>query len=249
MSRLDLLKQGSDAKKTTSTKSTNNRGSMMGKRAKKSQAKEDVIDKGILANDIENGLEEAYKPAAEYDSHEDDSKDINVIELDIDINSEKGLEIDASLIGDSEEESQNDDVDTELESELSIDEDNEKNDLVEGDLGVDYSEEDIKLETEYSFDHRDDLYNNHVKVIKNGGLEIASSKILHLDDIVRISVTLSELKEQVGCEARIVSVFPRNIRATENKEDQYRYIIQFIGPNAPETDRILSKYLLGYKPK
>ena len=96
---------------------------------------------------------------------------------------------------------------------------------------------------------RDELYNSHVKVIKDGGLEVAASKILHLEDIIRISVTLSELKEQVGCEARVISVFPRNIRATENNEHQYRYIVQFIGPNATETERVLSKYLLGYKAK
>jgi hypothetical protein len=88
-----------------------------------------------------------------------------------------------------------------------------------------------------------------VKVIKDGGLEVAAPKILHLEDIIRISVTLSELKEQVGCEARVVSVFPRNIRAAENNGDPYRYIVQFIGPNATETERVFSKYLLGYKPK
>ena len=147
-------------------------------------------------------------------------------------------------MGDDEESDNNS-----TEFEPSTEEDDDKSIIMEGVLGVDYGEDDIKLEIEYSFDERDSLYNSHVKVIKDGGLEVAASKILHIEDIIRISVTLSELKEQVGCEARVVSVFPRNIRASENKEDQYRYIVQFIGPNATETERVLSKYLLGYKPK
>ena len=248
MSRLDLLKQGSTAKKTT-TKPTG-RGGTMGEKTQKSQAREDDLNDDILADDdFENELEDApATTSGEYDlndDEEDDGKEVNVIELDIDLDSEKGLEIDPSLMGDDTE---SDDTNTEIESELTI-EDDEKNDIVEAELGVNYSEEDIKLEVEYSFDQRDELYNSHVKVIKDGGLEVAASKILHLEDIIRISVTLSELKEQVGCEARVISVFPRNIRATENNEHQYRYIVQFIGPNATETERVLSKYLLGYKAK
>ncbi|MFT4694342.1 MAG: hypothetical protein ACI8TE_001255 [Francisella sp.] len=243
MSRLDLLKQGSTAKKTTSTK-PNGRGGMMGEKTKKSQARED---------DFENELDDApTSTAAEYDPNDDederDDTDVNVIELDIDLNSEKDLKIDASLMSDDDEESEADDSSADIESDLPIDKD-VKSTIVEAGLGVDYSEEDIKLEMEYSFDQRDELYNIHVKVIKDGGLEVAASKILHLENIIRISVTLSELKEQVGCEARVVSVFPRNIRAAENNEDPYRYIVQFIGPNATETERVFSKYLLGYKPK
>jgi hypothetical protein len=248
MSRLDLLKQGSTAKKTT-TKPTG-RGGMMGEKTQKSQARKDDLNDDILADDdFENELEDApATTSGEYDlndDEEDDGKEVNVIELDIDLDSEKGLEIDPSLMGDDTE---SDDTNTEIESELTI-EDDEKNDIVEAELGVNYSEEDIKLEVEYSFDQRDELYNSHVKVIKDGGLEVAASKILHLEDIIRISVTLSELKEQVGCEARVISIFPRNIRAAENNEHQYRYIVQFIGPNATETERVLSKYLLGYKAK
>ena len=251
MSRLDLLKPGSSAKKTDSSKPTS-RGSMMGEKTQKSQTREnDLSEDTFIDDDFENELEGVPKPAAEYDlneDEEDDGKEINIIELDIDLDSENGLEIDSSLMDDEGLEPDN--TNTEIESESSINEEvKEESSIVEGGLGVDYSEEDIKLEIEYSFDQRDDLYNNHVKVIKDGGLEIAASKVLHLDDIIRISVTLSELKEQVGCEARIVSVFPRNIRAAENKEDQYRYIVQFIGPNATETERVLSKYLLGCKPK
>jgi len=249
MSRLDLLKQGSTAKKTT-TKPTG-RGGMMGEKTQKSQAREDDLNDDILADDdFENELEDApATTSGEYDlndDEEDDGKEVNVIELDIDLDSEKVLEIDPSLMDDNDAES--DDTSTKIESELSI-EDETESDIVEAELSVNYSEEDIKLEVEYSFDQRDELYNSHVKAIKDGGLEVAASKVLHLEDIIRISVTLSELKEQVGCEARVISVFPRNIRAAENNEHQYRYIVQFIGPNATETERVLSKYLLGYKAK
>ncbi len=222
----------------------------MGEKTQKSQAREDDLNDDILADDdFENELEDApATTSGEYDlndDEEDDGKEVNVIELDIDLDSEKGLEIDPSLM---DYDAESDDTSTKIESEQSIEDDNE-NDIVEAELSVNYSEEDIKLEVEYSFDQRDELYNSHVKVIKDGGLEVAASKILHLEDIIRISVTLSELKEQVGCEARVISVFPRNIRAAENNEHQYRYIVQFIGPNATETERVLSKYLLGYKAK
>ncbi|MDE5018925.1 PilZ domain-containing protein, partial [Francisella tularensis subsp. holarctica] len=70
---------------------------------------------------------------------------------------------------------------------------------------------DIKLELEYSFDPRDQLYNHYVKLIKDGVIEVSSPKILYLHYIIRISVTLTELIEQVGCEARGVSVFPQSI--------------------------------------
>ncbi|MDE4951162.1 PilZ domain-containing protein, partial [Francisella tularensis subsp. holarctica] len=57
---------------------------------------------------------------------------------------------------------------------------------------------------------------------------------------IRISVTLTELKEQVGGEARVVSVFPQSIPSSiEHNNDKYRSIVQFIGPNAPETERVL----------
>ena len=151
MSRLDLLKQGSTAKKTT-TKPTG-RGGMMGEKTQKSQAREDDLNDDILADDdFENELEDApATTSGEYDlndDEEDDGKEVNVIELDIDLDSEKGLEIDPSLMGDDTE---SDDTNTEIESELTI-EDDEKNDIVEAELGVNYSEEDIKLEVEYSFD-------------------------------------------------------------------------------------------------
>jgi Tfp pilus assembly protein PilZ len=245
MSRLDLLKQGKSTKKTTPTKPSG-RGGLMGEKTKKTQAREDDLSEDILDDDdFQNELEDAQAPSStEYDLNDDDDEEVNVIELDFELDSEKGLNIDSSLMGDDEEPDNNS---TEIEP--STEDKDDKSAIVEGGLGVDYSEDDIKLEIEYSFDERDSLYDSHVKVIKDGGLEVAASKILHIEDIIRISITLSELKEQVGCEARVVSVFPRNIRASENKEDQYRYIVQFIGPNATETERVLSKYLLGYKPK
>lgn len=81
-------------------------------------------------------------------------------------------------------------------------------------------------------------------------MEINSHKVFKLGDIIRVSITLTELKEQVGCEARIISIYPKSIRSSnEESTNQYRYMVQFIGPNASETERVLNKYLLGYKVK
>ncbi|MDE4947193.1 PilZ domain-containing protein, partial [Francisella tularensis subsp. holarctica] len=45
-------------------------------------------------------------------------------------------------------------------------------------------------------------------------------------------------------------VFPQIITSSiEPNKDKYRYIVQFICPIAPETERVLSKYLFGYKQK
>ncbi len=230
MSRLDLIKAKKHCKKTTPTNKPTGRGGLMGEKTQKSKEREDELSEDILGDDdFENELEDSSAAVyGEYDLNygedEDDGREVNVIELDIDLDSKKGLEIEPSLI-------REDNIKYDIESENHN------------------SEDDIKLEVEYSFDHRDELYNNHAKVIKDGGLEVAASKILHLEDIIRISVTLSELKEQVDCEARVMSVFPRNISATDKNENQYRYIVQFIDPNATETERVLSKYLLGYKAK
>lgn len=166
---------------------------------------------------------------------------INVIEIDLD--QSEGLNIDPTLISE-------DDKTKQKSSSYDHSVDYEASDIVEGNISVDYSEEEIKLEFEYSFDQREQLYNYYVKLIKNGGMEVDSSKTLYLHDIIRISITLTELKEQVGCEARVISVFPQSITLSiEQNNDKYRHIVQFIGPNAPETERVLSKYLLGYKPK
>lgn len=239
MSRLDLLKKGSTANKTETT----NRSDMMGVKTKKSQLREDDFNEDFSADDFENEL--ADVAVDEYDLDEDDDKEVNVIEIDFD--TDKSLEIDNSFIkDDSSDEEDNKSENSQTNSAITTD---SKTTSLEKESSVDYSEDDIKLELEYSFDHREDLYNNYIKAIKDGGLEVSVSKIMLLDDIIRVSVTLSELKEQVGCEARVVSVFPRNIRTTESDANQYRYIVQFIGPNASETERVLSKYLLGYKYK
>jgi len=227
-----------------------------GHKPQKSQQREDDLTDDLLSDDdFENELEDA--PVAEYDpinddsDDEDSSEDVNVIEIDFD-SSSGGLEIDPSLIDEDGDESidSSEEQDEEVENPDDELEDEKFNDIVEGHLSVDYSEEDIKLENEYIFEQRDQLYNHYVKAIKHGGMEIGSSRPLKLHDIVRISVTLTELKEQVGCEARVVSVFPPNLRtSSDDNNSKYRFIVQFVGPNAPETDRVLSKYLLGYKAK
>lgn len=253
MSRLDLLKKtSSTSQKKTSTKSSP-RGGMLGQKSQ--QNSDDLADDLLLEDDFENDLIETT--ADTYDTDDDISDDIdiddeNVNIIEIDLGETKGLDIDHSIIDEDSDNSEIIDDDNITNDELinTNDEDSDdSSEIVEGHTDVDYSENDIKFEKEYSFDHREQLYNHFVKLIKNGGLEISSSKLLHLDDIVRISVTLSELKEQVGCEGRIISVFPPSISLNNENTERYRYIIQFIGPNASETERVLSKYLLGYKAK
>ncbi|AJI46472.1 PilZ domain-containing protein [Francisella philomiragia] len=250
MSRLDLLKKtSSTSQKKTSTKSSP-RGGMLGQKSQ--QNSDDLADDLLLEDDFENDLIETT--ADTYDTDDDISDDIdiddeNVNIIEIDLGETKGLDIDSSIV--NEENENNEIIDDDINSGESVIEEDDDNstEIVEGQIGVNYSENDIKFEKEYSFDHREQLYNHFVKLIKNGGLEISSSKLLHLDDIVRISVTLSELKEQVGCEGRIISVFPPSISINDENAEKYRYIVQFIGPNASETERVLSKYLLGYKAK
>ncbi|AJI53356.1 PilZ domain-containing protein [Francisella philomiragia] len=251
MSRLDLLKKApSTSQKKASTKS-NSRGGMLGQ--KPQQNSDDLSDDILLEDDFENDLVDTTADA--YDTNDDISDDIdiddeNVNIIEIDLGETKGLDIDSSLINEENENNETVDEDDINSGESAIKEDDDSStEIVEGQIGVDYSEDDIKFEKEYLFDQREQLYNHFVKLIKNGGIEIGSSKLLHLDDIVRISVTLSELKEQVGCEGRIISVFPPSISINNENVERYRYIVQFIGPNASETERVLSKYLLGYKAK
>ncbi len=251
MSRLDLLKKApSTSQKKASTKS-NPRGGMLGQ--KPQQNSDDLSDDILLEDDFENDLVDTTADA--YDTDDDISDDIdindeNVNIIEIDLGETKGLDIDSSLINEENENNEIIDEDDINSGESAIKEDDDSStEIVEGQIGVDYSEDDIKFEKEYLFDQREQLYNHFVKLIKNGGIEIGSSKLLHLDDIVRISVTLSELKEQVGCEARVISVFPPSISIIDENAERYRYIVQFIGPNASETERVLSKYLLGYKAK
>ncbi|ROZ73363.1 PilZ domain-containing protein [Francisella tularensis] len=256
MSRLDLLKKATpQSKKPQNTTKRNPRGGMLAEKTQKSQQRIDDLNDDILAeNDFENELEDT--PITEYQidddtNNEESQENINIIEIDID--QSEGLAIDPTLISEDDESSEDESPKQKpLSDNHSVDDsdDYEANDIVEGNISVDYSEEDIKLELEYSFDQRDQLYNHYVKLIKDGGIEVSSPKILYLHDIISISVTLTELKEQVGCKARVISVFPQSIPSSiEHNNDKYRYIVQFIGPNAPETERVLSKYLLGYKQK
>ncbi|KEI35386.1 hypothetical protein FRA_34c06010 [Francisella sp. W12-1067] len=247
MSRLDLLKKANTVQKDESAKSTRRSG-MLDDKAQQKQLREKNIttDDFLSADDFKNELTPSALEDNNSNSDDIDKESVNVIEIDI--NDSEGINLESSFIEDID-----DNTDKELDSndkKTSDDIDDETVDIVEGNLGVNYSDADIKQELEYVFDHREDIYYLYIKVIKGGGMEINTSKILHLDDIVRISVTLTELKEQVGCEARIISAFPHNIRTAEkNDSNKYHYIVQFIGPNAPETDRVISKYLLGYKIK
>lgn len=111
-----------------------------------------------------------------------------------------------------------------------------------------YNEDDIKLELEYTFSHREDAFQRRVKSIIGGGLEISTDKILQLDNIVRLSVEIEELREKITCEGRVISVSPRNIRS-EDKDNPYSYIVQLVGELAPDLDKVMAKYLLGYKMK
>lgn len=249
-SRLDLLKKGTTSNNKHKDSNKNPRGGMLEEKTQKSKQREDELTDEMLSEDyFENELEDdtptpEYSETDDSDDEDDSNNDVNVIEIDLDNSEELG--IDPSLIEDEAEEEPS----STKTQESSTDIDTDVDTIVEAHQSFDYSEEDIKLETEYTFEHRDQLYNTYVKIITNGGLEVGSSKPLQLDDIIRISVTLTELKEQVGCEARVASVFSPNLRSTNKDDDtKYRYIVQFIGPNAPETERVLSKYLLGYKAK
>lgn len=252
MSRLDLLKKGSSNKKNNSSDKSP-RGSMLDETAKKSQQRSDEfnedLDNEVLSDDdFENELEEATDVDYETDD-QDESDDENVNVIEIDIEQSKDIDLDSSLIDEDEIPDNTKEKDQTADKDNDLEEDHEEHtNIVQGNVRVDYSEEDIKFETEYTYEHREELYHTYVKAIKYGGMEIATSKVLQLHDIVRISVTLTELKEQVGCEARVISVFPQSIRSSE-ADNKYRYIVQFIGPNASETERVLSKYLLGYKVK
>ncbi|WP_150465300.1 PilZ domain-containing protein [Francisella sp. SYW-2] len=251
MSRLDLLKKGSsNSQKKANTKS-NPRGGMLGQKPQKSQQSlddlsDDILQEDDFENDFENDL--ADNTTDEYEVDDDiDDENVNIIEIDLGDN--KGLDIDPELIDEDDESSEVLDENNIDNDQVEIKDEGESSEIVEGHSDVDYSEDDIKFEKEYMFDQREQLYNHFVKLIKNGGIEISSSKLLYLHDIVRVSVTLSELKEQVGCEAQVISVFPPSITVNDKNPEKYRYIVQFIGPNASETERVLSKYLLGYKAK
>ncbi|QLE79817.1 PilZ domain-containing protein [Francisella sp. Scap27] len=251
MSRLDLLKKSTSSKTDKPTKKPSSRGGLLGGETKHHNKRKDQLDDEDLNlndDDFQNELDDSTSPDFDIDDNDDESnEDVNIIELDIDLDNNEGLDIESDLLSDDEDDETSEGSSEELEQ-ADSDIESDISERVEGKVFVDYSEDDIKAEVEYSFEHREEAYDKHVKVIQDGGLEISVAKVLNLGDIIRASITLTELKEQVGCEGRVVSVFPRNIRASGN-ENQYKYIVQFIGPNASETERVLSKYLLGYKGK
>lgn len=180
---------------------------------KSQQNSDDLADDLLLEDDFENDLIETT--ADTYDTDDDISDDIDIDDehvniIEIDLGETKGLDIDSSLI--NEENENNETVDDYINSGESVieEDDDSSTEIVEGQISVNYSEDDIKFEKEYSFDHREQLYNHFVKLIKNGSLEISSSKLLHLDDIVRISVTLSELKNKLAVKV-VLFLFSRQV--------------------------------------
>ena len=252
-SRLDLLKKGAGNTKEKDSEKSSRSGLLDEKPQKSQRRQDDLIDKDKNKHrhkDDEFENETDHSQNSEYyisddDDNDDSDENVNVIEINLD--ESQGL--DPSLLDDDFIE-EKETTEPSKETHQEEPEDSFNSDIVEGRVSVDYGEEDIKQELEYTFDHLEQVYDSHFHIIKDGGMEISTTQTLHLGDIIRISITLTELKEQVGCETRVVSVYPKNIRLS-NKENsnQYRYIVQFIGPNALETERILNKYLLGYKIK
>ena len=244
-SRLDLLKKGAGSSKESHDENPSRFG-MLDEKPQKSQYRHDDLIGKDDENEIDNSQDSQYKPDDNDDSDNSD-ENVNVIEINLD----ESQSLDPSILGDEFSEEKEALDSSEENHHKQPEEDNSfDNDIVEGKISVDYSEEDIKQELEYTFDRREQVYDLHFRIIKDGGMQINTSKIQQLGDIIRVSITLTELKEQVGCEAQVVSVYPRSIRlSNEENSMQYRYIVQFIGPNASETERILNKYLLGYKIK
>ncbi|APC96656.1 PilZ domain-containing protein [Francisella frigiditurris] len=245
MSRLDLLKQGSSKKGGSDSKKGTTDKDLLGTAKKKHPKLEDIQDDDFLEKEeLENvlDLEPEYIENNEVDSDEDTDESINVIEIDLgEVSDIKSDFVEEEILENELQEEIIEQVDDLQEEESSI---------VEGYSGFDYSEEDIQLEVNYIFENREDAYVKYLRVIKDGGIKIKSNKILELDSIIRVSVTLTELHEQVGCEARVISVLPKSVRAIEqDNEDAHKYWVQFIGPNASETEKVISRYLLGYKGK
>lgn len=248
MSRLDLLKQGSSKKGGSDSKKGTTDKDLLGSSKKKHSKLEDVREDDFLENeDFINELdnEADYSENVEVDStdNEDTDEPVNVIEIDLG----EVSDIKSDFV--EEEVLENELVQEEI-IEQSEDLQEEESSIVEGYSGFDYSEEDIQLEVNYIFENREDAYSKYLRAIKDGGIKIKSNKSLELDSIIRISVTLTELHEQVGCEARVISILPKSVRAIEqDNEDVHKYWVQFIGPNASETEKVISRYLLGYKGK
>ncbi|MFC4893101.1 PilZ domain-containing protein [Pseudofrancisella aestuarii] len=245
MSRLDLLRQGSSKKGSSDSKKGTTDKDLLGLSKKKHSKLEDIRDDDFLEKEgLENDLdvEPEYIENNEVDSDEDTDEPVNVIEIDLgEVSDIKSDFMEEEIL------------ENELQEEIAEQEDSlskEESSIAEGYSGYDYEEEDIQLEVNYIFENREDAHAKYLKAIKDGGIEIKSNKILELDSIVRISVTLTELHEQVGCEARVISVLPKSVRAIEqDDEDAHKYWVQLIGPNASETEKVISRYLLGYKGK
>ncbi|MED7787711.1 PilZ domain-containing protein [Francisella sp. 19X1-34] len=250
--RLDLLKKNAGNDKEE-TKKKSSRSDIFSEKIQKAQQDKHSELTNDHDRDDEFKNESDYSDASEYDidDEDNDNSDENVNVIEINLDESQGL--DPSILEDDfdQDEEQVKTTNSSLKEEEAKAEDHSlENEIVEGSITIDYSEEDIKEELEYTFDHREEIYHIHFKIIKDGGMEINSHKVFELGDIIRVSITLTELKEQVGCEARIVSIYPKSIRSSnEENTNQYRYMIQFIGPNASETERVVSKYLLGYKIK
>ncbi|WP_150466709.1 PilZ domain-containing protein [Francisella sp. SYW-9] len=255
-SRLDLLKKSSDSSKKEETKKKSSRSDMFSEKIQKTQQDKhsELIDSHDSDDEFENEADhpDTSKYDIDIDDEDNDNSDenVNVIEINLD----ESQDLDPSLLGDDfeQEKEQKKEADTSsLENEkIETHDSSFENEIVEGRVTVDYSEKDIKQELEYTFDHREQIFYIHFKIIKDGGMEINSEKVFQLGDIIRVSITLTELKEQVGCEARVISVYPKSIRSSNQENtNQYRYMVQFIGPNASETERVINKYLLGYKVK
>ena len=267
MSRLDLLKQNTS---TSSSKSQNSRnmgepdlqkrdddyGKQYFNKRRDGERRDDDNERRGTSHDID-------KPSI-VDDYSNDNEQINVIELDIDgdigdIGDMGNLE-DLGKTLELETEEDLDNNEKEAEKELKdISEKKPKNKTEETKKKkraadhesaeiIRYSKDDIKLELEYLFEHREDAFKRRVKSIIGGGLEISTDKILQLDNVVRLTVEIEELRERIICEGRIISVFPRNIRS-EDKENPYSYIVQLVGEFASDLDKVLAKYLLGYKMK
>ncbi|XSZ47227.1 hypothetical protein ACP8HZ_10495 [Francisella noatunensis] len=120
---------------------------------KSQQNSDDLADDLLLEDDFENDLIETT--ADTYDTDDDISDDIDIDDehvniIEIDLGETKGLDIDSSLI--NEENENNETVDDYINSGESVieEDDDSSTEIVEGQISVNYSEDDIKFEKEYS---------------------------------------------------------------------------------------------------
>ena len=160
----------------------------------------------------------------------EEDKKVNILEIDLDdINKSGNLGVETPLIEDDLKSSKLRNIEI---NGVTIDNSDEK---------------DIKLSLKYTFEHREQVYNSYVKTINNGGLEINIPNILELGDMVRISISLIEIKEQIESDAKVIFISPSVINFNKDDKPLHHYIVQFIGKNALDTEKLLSRYILGYK--